>query len=164
MGSIHSTTVRDRGCRRSGPVPEPLREIVPERPQPITAELGAFSPLTIKTILFGDDWRRKPLVVGRKLELGAALLVTGTGDGVSAFDGRSESGRGIGDGVVETFVDGGAGHGGEPARVAGGASLEDTSYEPWMGEKRRLLPTNAAAATVIKGFLRCFYSALLSTL
>lgn len=94
-----------------------LSEIVPIHPQLTPAELGLFAHLTIDTILFGDGWRRKPLVVGGQLILGTAALAGGTKGDIGAVGGWPKCGRGIGDGIARTFVGGGVGHEGSLQRL-----------------------------------------------
>lgn len=115
MGSIHSATIQDRGRRRCRVIPKSPRKVVPIHPQPTLAELGLFAAhLTIDPILFGDNWGREPSVVGRKLKFGPVVLVSRAEYCFSAFNGRRKRRRGIGDGVVGTFVEEETGHEGGP--------------------------------------------------
>ena len=70
------------------------------RPESTLAELCLFAHPTLNTVLFGDRWRWKPLIIGRQLQSRAAGLV----------DGWPERGRGVGDGGVGTVVERGVGH------------------------------------------------------
>ena len=105
--------------------------MVPIHPQPTLAELGPFACLAIDAVLFGNDWGRKPLIVARKLELGTGILAGRTNDGIGAFGGWPECGRGVGDRVVGTFVEGEVWHEGSPQRLRG-KSLEDAPYKLWI--------------------------------
>ena len=78
LGPIHGTAIGDGGGRKGGPVPKSLRETVPIHPEPTLAELGLLAHSTVDSILFGDGWRWKPLIVCGQLRLGAVVLVGGT--------------------------------------------------------------------------------------
>ena len=110
MRSIHRATIRNRGRRRCGPVPEPPREIVPIHPEPTLSELGLFANPTVDAILLGDYRRWKPLIVGGRFQLRAVALVGGSGDNVCAVDSWPKRGEGVGDGLVGTLAEGGVGH------------------------------------------------------
>lgn len=127
-----------------------LCETVPIRPQPTLTELGLFAGWTIDTILFGNDWRWEPLIVGGKLRLGTVVLRGGTRGDVGALYGLPKGGRGIGDGVVGTFVKGGVGHEGSPHRQWE-RGIWRTVPRPWIhleGENRGFLWINAVGTRI----------------
>ena len=108
MGSIDGATIRDGGRRRCGPVTKSPREVAPMHLEPTPAELCLFAHLTLDAVLFGDYWGWKPLIVGGQLQFRAVVPVGGS-NSVSAFDGWSKGGRGVGR-DVGTLVKGGVGH------------------------------------------------------